>query len=196
MIISVRDYDAIVMGASAGGLAALTTILETLPMEYTLPILLVQHRAKDSGELFEEVLQRKCRLHIQQADEKVKVKAGSVFVAPPDYHVLVEMDHTLSLSLEPPINFSRPSIDVLFESAALAYGSKLIGIILTGSNNDGAAGISRIQSMGGLTIAQDPNEAQFSYMTQAAINTHHVDCVWSLSTIVEFLCGHIKIEIS
>lgn len=184
---TIKDYEAIVMGTSAGGLAALTAILETLPASYRLPILIVQHRARDSRDLFEDVLQYKCRIAIKQADEKEKITPGHVYVAPPDYHMLVEMDKTISLSSEAPVQFSRPSIDVLFESAAIVYRSKLIGIILTGSNNDGAEGIRTIAAMGGLTIAQHPHEAQFSYMTQAAIDTKRVSHVWTLANISRFL---------
>lgn len=182
-----KQYDAIVIGTSAGGFKAVSTILENLSADYPVPLIVVQHRAKQSQDLFEEVLQRKCRMRVKQADEKEKVKSGSVYVAPPDYHLLVEMDHTFSLSSDPPVQFSRPSIDVLFESAACAYTNKLIGIILTGSNSDGAAGISVIQSLGGLTIAQDPAEAEYSLMPQAAIDTQGIKHVWGLSAIRDFL---------
>lgn len=182
-----KKYDAIVIGTSAGGFKAVSSILRNLPADYPVPLIVVQHRAKQSQDLFEEVLQRKCRMRVKQVDEKEKVKSGSVYVAPPDYHLLLEMDHTFSLSSDPPVQFSRPSIDVLFESAAYAYTKKLIGIILTGSNSDGAAGISVIQSMGGLTIAQDPAEAEYSLMPQAAIDTQGIKHVWGLSAIRDFL---------
>jgi two-component system, chemotaxis family, protein-glutamate methylesterase/glutaminase len=164
--------------------------LEKLPRHYQIPIILVQHRAKDSQDIFEDVLQQKCLIEIKQADEKETISPGRVYVAPPDYHLLVEMDKTFSLSSEPPVQFSRPSIDVLFESAAQVYLEKLIGIILTGSNNDGAAGISTISRMGGLTIAQDPVEAQYALMTKAAIATRHVAYVLPLAAIGEFLIGN------
>src|SRR5687768_11295250 len=114
-------YDAVVVGTSAGGLNALTTILGKLPRQYKIPIIVVQHRSKDSLELFEDVLQQKCRMRIKQADEKEAINPGMIHVAPPDYHLLVEIDKTFSLSADPPVQFSRPSIDVLFESAALAF---------------------------------------------------------------------------
>lgn len=178
------------LGASAGGLAAFTAVLETLPPDYALPVLLVQHRAKDSADLFEEVLQRKCRLNVRQPEEKEKISAGNVYVAPPDYHMLVETDRSVSFSVEGPVQFSRPSIDVLFESAAMVYRSRLVGIILSGSNNDGTQGIRAIRKAGGLTIAQDPEEAQYDYMPRAAIDSAHVDFVWTLATIARFLNGH------
>ena len=182
-------YEAIVLGTSAGGFHALSTILEHLPSDYPIPIIIVQHRAKDSRDLFEEVLQNRLRIRISQADEKEKIRPGVVYTAPPDYHLLVESDKTFSLSLEGLVNFSRPSIDVLFESAAYAYNEKLVGIILTGANNDGAAGIVAIRRSGGVTIAQDPNESTYSIMPQAAIDTGAVTRVWSLKQIGEFLSG-------
>lgn len=182
-----KKYEAIVIGASAGGFLALCHLLEEIPPVYSIPILLVQHRAKDSRDLFEEVLQRRCRIQIKQAEEKEQVEGTIVYVAPPDYHLLVETDKTLSLSSDAPVRFSRPSVDVLFESAAIAYRDKLIGIILTGANDDGATGISTIAKMGGLTIAQNPQEAAYPYMVQAAIDTKRVKYIWSLSAIRKFL---------
>ena len=168
---------------------ALSSILGKLSHDYSIPIIIVQHRAKDSQDLFEEVLQRKCKIRIKQADEKEFIKAGNVYVAPPDYHLLVESDKTFSLSADEHVQFSRPSIDVLFESAAVAFREKLIGIILTGSNADGAAGISRISKLGGVTIAQDLQEAQYSFMPHSAVETRHVKHVWTLSQIAEYLRG-------
>lgn len=188
---TIGQYDAIVMGASAGGLAAISKILETLPRGYGVPILLVQHRSKDSTDIFEEVLQRKSDIRVKQADEKEKILPGWVYVAPPDYHMLVEKDRTLSFSYDPPVQFSRPSIDVLFESAALVYQARLVGIILTGTNRDGTRGIQRISEEGGLTIAQDPEEAQYSDMTRSAIGTKAVRHVWPLSHIANFLKGKV-----
>ena len=180
-------YDAVVVGTSAGGLNALTAILGKLPRQYQIPIIVVQHRSKDSLELFEDVLQQRCRIRVKQADEKQAISAGIIHVAPPDYHLLVEMDKTFSLSSDPPVQFSRPSIDVLFESAASALRRNLVGIILTGSNNDGASGMATISNFGGLTIAQDPREAQYSFMPQAAVDTGKVTHVWRLADIADFL---------
>lgn len=182
-----KQYEAIVVGTSAGGFQALTAILERLPKNYSIPIIIVQHRAKDSMHLFEEVLQRRCPILVKQADEKEKIVEGTAYVAPPDYHLLVESDRTFSLSTEPPVQFSRPSIDVLFESAAIVYREKLIGIILTGSNHDGASGIATVSNLGGLTIAQDPAQAEYSLMTVAAINTKKVKHVMQLAEIGGFL---------
>jgi two-component system chemotaxis response regulator CheB len=182
-----KKYRSIVIGASAGGLFALSVILEQLPADFSVPIVVVQHRSKDHKDLLEEVLQRKCRISIKQADEKEKIEKGFVYIAPPDYHLLVEADNTFSLSSDEPVHFSRPSIDVLFETAAMAFKDTLIGIILTGANHDGAAGIEAVKAYGGLTIAQHPGEAQFPFMPEASIETKAVQHIWSLIEIKEFL---------
>ncbi|MEI9955467.1 MAG: chemotaxis protein CheB [Ferruginibacter sp.] len=137
-----KKYGAIVIGTSAGGLYALSFILKRLPASYPVPIIVVQHRAKDQKDLLEEVLQTKCRITIKQADEKEKIESGFVYIAPADYHLLVEADKTFSLSSDELVHYSRPSIDVLFETAAITYTDSLVGIILTGANNDGARGNS------------------------------------------------------
>lgn len=182
-----KKYQAIVVGASAGGLYALSSILKQLPADYPIPVVVVQHRSKDQSDLLEDVLQSKCKIKIKQADEKEKIKGGTVYIAPPDYHLLVENDMTFSLSYDELVLYSRPSINVLFESAAIAYQDELVGIILTGANNDGAAGISMIKKYGGLTIAQAPAEAQFPFMPGASIETKNVTHIWTLLEIQNFL---------
>lgn len=180
-------YQAIVIGTSAGGLFALSNILEILPHDYPIPVIIVQHRSKDQRNLLEEVLQSKCRIRIKQADEKEKVENGFVYIAPPDYHLLIEEDRTFSLSCDPPVHHSRPSIDVLFETAALAFRETLIGIILTGTNADGALGITAIKKMGGTTIAQDPKDAEFPIMPETAIATKQIAYIRTLEEIGVFL---------
>lgn len=175
------------MGASAGGLYALSSILKQLPPDYPIPVVVVQHRSKDQRDLFEDVLQSKCKIKIKQADEKEKIKGGYVYIAPPDYHLLIENDMTFSLSSDELVLYSRPSINVLFESAAIVYQDKLAGIILTGANNDGASGISMIKKYGGLTIAQAPAEAQFPFMPDASIKTKNIKHIWTLLEIQNFL---------
>lgn len=184
-----EKYEAIVIGTSAGGYNALSQILLGLPEDYRLPVIIVQHRAKDSDDFFEELLQRRCRMAVKQADEKEKVKGGIIYTAPPDYHLLIESDQTFALSSDLFVRFSRPAIDVLFESASSVYRDRLVGIILSGSNSDGADGIAEISRHGGLTIAQDPAEAQYSLMPQCAIDTGKVKEVWKLAEIREFLMG-------
>jgi two-component system chemotaxis response regulator CheB len=180
-------YKAIVIGASAGGLLALSTLLEIIPSNYAIPIIIVQHRSKEPRGLLEEILQSKCNVKIKQVDEKEKIENGIVYIAPPDYHLLIENDFTFSLSVDEPIRFSRPSIDVLFESAATAYKGNLIGIILTGTNNDGMLGIQSIAANNGLTIVQEPKEARFPTMPLAAIHTKKVKHILTLAEIQTFL---------
>jgi two-component system chemotaxis response regulator CheB len=182
-----EKYQAIVIGTSAGGLYALSGILEQLPLGYQVPVMVVQHRSKDQRDLLEEVIQSKCKIKVKQADEKESIQSGFVYIAPPDYHLLIENDKTFSLSSDEQVQFSRPSIDVLFETAAIVFKDTLIAIILTGANNDGAAGIVTVKKYGGLTIAQDPAEAQFSFMPKAAIETKEVTHIWTLSEIQNFL---------
>lgn len=181
------EYRAIVIGTSAGGLTVLTEILEALPRDYPLPILIVQHRAKDEKSLLEEILQHKCEIEIKQADEKEKIIDGIVYFAPSNYHLLIERNKTLSLTTDRLVNFSRPSIDVLFETAADTYQSALIGIILTGASKDGSAGIIRIKQKGGFTIAQNPETADYWMMPKSAIETNYIDAIMEVSEIKDFL---------
>jgi two-component system, chemotaxis family, protein-glutamate methylesterase/glutaminase len=182
-----RKYGLIVIGTSAGGLASLMFLLEKLPKDYPVPIVIVQHRMKEHRELLEEVLQSKCTIQVKQADEKETIQRNRVYIAPPDYHLLVERDLTFSLNSDPLVRFSRPSIDVLFESAAVGLGAAVAGILLTGANSDGTAGLALIKERGGITIAQDPREAQFPFMPQSAIDAGVVQYVWPLPEIQHFL---------
>jgi len=186
---SVR-YNAIVIGTSAGGLRALATLLEELPENYRMPVIVVQHRlGNDRGKLLEEVLQQKCKIMVRQADEKENIMNACVYVAPPDYHLLVGDDRTFSLSADEKVNYARPSIDVLFETAAEVYRDKLVGIILTGANVDGQYGIEMVKRYRGLTIAHDPEEAEYPEMPKAAIASGSVDRILSLNEIKKFLLG-------
>jgi two-component system chemotaxis response regulator CheB len=185
-------YKAVVIGTSAGGLIALSMLLEKLPFNYPVPIIVVQHRSKEPRELLEEILQNKCTMRIKQADEKETIESGFIYVAPPDYHLLIESDFTFSLAADEAVHYSRPSIDVLFESAASVYKNQLVGIILTGANSDGAKGISTIAENGGLTIAQRPDEALFPAMPLASIETKKVALVFTLSEIQSFLLNSIQ----
>jgi len=182
-----QKYKAVVIGSSAGGLAALSAILEKLPSSFPLPIIVVQHRVKDQRDLLEEVLQSKCSLKVKQADEKESIVEGFVYTAPPDYHLLIEKEHEFSLASDEYVNFSRPSIDVLFESAAFAYRQNLIAIILTGANSDGSNGIVAVKKAGGVTIAQDPQEARYPAMPLAAIKTNAINYIWPLLQIQNYL---------
>lgn len=184
---TIQKLEAVVIGVSAGGLEALSMILSALPVHYALPIAIVQHRIKDDNSLLEEILKAKCSIKVKQADEKEKIKGGTVYFAPANYHLLVENDRSFSLSGGELENYSRPSIDALFETAADTYQDKLLGIILTGASNDGAKGIQTIQKQGGTTIAQNPEEAKYPYMPQAAIDLGGVAYILTLGEIIEFL---------
>lgn len=182
-----RKFRVIVIGCSAGGLQAMMQIVPELPKEFPIPIILVQHRAKEPKDLLEEVLQHKTKLNVKQADEKEKILPGYLYIAPPDYHLLIEQDETFSLSSDEPVQYSRPSIDVLFESAASVYGAGLLGIILTGANQDGTYGLKAIKSKNGYTISQNPKEAAFQLMPESAIASNAVDQVLKLQEIKQFL---------
>ncbi|BBO31611.1 chemotaxis protein CheB [Lacipirellula parvula] len=184
---STRPIEAIVIGASAGALDALTQVLTPLPADYPLPLLAVVHLPADKKSILAELLDMKCRLSVKEGEDKEPLAAGVVYVAPPDYHMLVEKDGTLSLSSEEPVLYSRPSIDVLFESAADAFGPGLVGVILTGANEDGAHGLATIREAGGRCIVQRPHNAYASTMPLAALQTCNDARTMSLPEIAEFL---------
>jgi two-component system chemotaxis response regulator CheB len=161
---------AVVIGASAGGVEALAAILPTLPPDYPLPVLVVVHLPADRPSVITEIFQAKCRLDVREAEDKEPIQPATVYFAPPDYHLLVESDRRLSLSSEEPVLYSRPSIDVLFESAAEAYQAGLIGIVLTGGNSDGSRGLRAIVDAGGVGLVQRPDQAYASAMPRAALD--------------------------
>lgn len=178
---------AIVIGASAGALEALSTILPGLPGNYPLPILVVVHLPSDKPSVMPQLLQSKCALSIKEAEDKEPIEPGVVYFAPPDYHLQAEEGGMLSLSSEEPVMFSRPSIDILFETAADVYGEGALGIILTGANSDGAEGLRMICTAGGTALIQDPNLAYASAMPDAAIKTCPQAEVLSLDGIAAHL---------
>ncbi len=185
------QYEAIVIGVSSGGMTALKFIFSALPANFSIPIIIVQHISVHSDNEWINLLNDKSNLAIKEADEKEKITTGNVYIAPSNYHLMIERDKTFSLSIDERVNFARPSIDVLFESAAEAYKNKLIGIVLTGSNSDGTKGIMRIKANGGLAIIQDPKTAESSTMPASAIAAIQPDYILSLEKIVELL---IKID--
>ena len=161
--------EAVVIGASAGALDVLSNLLPGLPADYRLPILIVVHMPPDKTSLFAQLLRARCAIRVREAEDKEPIEPGIAYFAPPDYHLLVEQDKRLSLSDDEPVLFSRPSIDVLFESAADAYGGGLIGVVLTGANNDGANGLRAVVDAGGVAVVQEPGGAYASAMPRAAI---------------------------
>jgi two-component system chemotaxis response regulator CheB len=158
----------IALGTSWGGLTAMTKLLGGLPKDFSVPIVLVQHRSKDSDRLLVQLLQDATELKVCEVEDKDVLCAGTVHVAPADYHVLVESGH-MSLTVEEPVRFSRPSIDVMFMSAADTYQAGTIGVILTGANEDGARGLAHIVGRGGRGFVQDPRTAEVPIMPKAAI---------------------------
>jgi two-component system chemotaxis response regulator CheB len=179
--------EAIVVGASAGALEALTELLAPLPASFRLPILVVVHLSPDRKSILAELLDAKCQLEVREADDKEPIEPGTIYLAPPDYHLLVEPDKRLSLSSEEPVHYSRPSIDVLFETAAEAFGPRMIGVILTGANDDGARGLKGIRDAGGITIVQRPELAHVATMPQAALTACPEARALSLDEITTFL---------
>jgi len=180
--------EAVVIGVSAGGLKALSVIAPMLPKDLLFPVIVVQHVKEGSDPYMAEHLGRNSVIRVKEADEKESVKAGTMYFAPAGYHLLVETDRTFSLSDEPPVQFSRPSIDVLFESAADVYGAALAGVVLTGANSDGAAGLAAIKDAGGTVAVQDPETAESSAMPNAALKAAKTDNVFDLVGIGSFLC--------
>lgn len=175
----------IVVGASLGGLNALGALLPRLPCDFPLPIVIAQHRARDADDALARLLAGACPLRVVEPQDKQAIAPGTVYLAPADYHLLVERG-VLALSTEAPVQFSRPSIDVLFCSAADAYGPAVVGVVLTGSNPDGAAGAVHIRRKGGFVIAQDPAEAEAPAMPAAAVDAG-VDQVLPLPEIAKAL---------
>lgn len=186
---SKKWYEAVVIGVSAGGLNALETILKEIPNHYPLSVIIVQHRSKQNYNFLSNYLDEICNVNVIEAEEKVKIQAGNIYIAPPDYHLQVEMDRTLSLSVDPPVQWSRPSVDVLFETAAEVYQNRLVGVILTGANRDGSSGLQKIKQFGGLAIVQDPKTAEAPEMPQSAISTVGANHILPLQKIGQFLAG-------
>jgi two-component system chemotaxis response regulator CheB len=179
--------DAIVIGASAGGIEALMTLLPALSASVSIPLFIVLHLPRDRPSLLPEVFAPKCRLAVCEAQDKEPVRPGTVYFAPPDYHLLIDAGPTLALSSDELVNYSRPSIDVLFESAADVYGARLLGVVLTGANEDGAAGLAAVSAAGGITIVQQPHSAQVKSMVLSALNRSPTSHVLELEGIAGLL---------
>ncbi|MBV1879158.1 MAG: chemotaxis protein CheB [Pseudomonadales bacterium] len=182
-----RHIKAIVAGVSQGGIVALETLLPQLSKTFDKPIIIVQHRAASSDTFLSEHLNSLSLIQVEEAEEKQPIKSGTVYLAPAGYHLLIEQDMTFSLSCDERVNFTRPSVDVLFESAADCYTHQLLGIILTGYNSDGAKGLQRIKQAGGLALVQDPEDAEVPDMPLAAIKITPVDAILTLDQLAQYL---------
>ena len=161
-------FKAIVIGGSAGSIEALSVLLTYLPAGLRASLMVVLHLPRDRPSLLCNIFQSRCALPLREAQDKEPIEAGTVYFAPPDYHLLVDAGPALALSVDAPVHYSRPSIDVLFESAADVYGPQLIGIVLSGANQDGARGLAAVHAHGGLCLVQDPDSASMRTMPEAA----------------------------
>ena len=179
-------YDLVVVGTSWGGLAALRTLVAGLPETFSMALVLIQHRHKDSDHLLRVLLQERSALEVCEVEDKMPLEHGRIYVAPPDYHTLVEPGH-FSLSTEAPVRYSRPSIDVTFSSAADSYGHRTVGIVLTGANADGAVGLRQISDRGGMAIIQDPSTAESPTMPAAAVKAVPRARVMPMPELVAYL---------
>jgi two-component system chemotaxis response regulator CheB len=186
MDLSGVGYDIVMVGTSWGGLAALRSLVAGLPDDLGMAVTIVQHRHKDSDHLLRVLLQERSTLTVCEVEDKMPIEHGTVYIAPPDYHTLVEPGY-FSLSTEAPVRFSRPSIDVAFMSAADSYRHRTVGIVLTGANADGADGLRRISEHGGLALVQDPLTAESPTMPRAAADAVRRARVMPLSEIIRFL---------
>jgi len=179
-----RAPQLVAVGTSLGGLNALTTLLGQLPPDLAVPVVIVQHRsASTDGAGLAAILQDRTRLPVLEAEDKMPLEAGRVYLAPADYHLLVEQRGLLALSTDAPVRSARPSIDVLFETAAEAYGDGLIGVLLTGASADGADGLVRVKARGGWAIVEDPSTAECRTMPAAGLAVTAVDYVLPLAKI-------------
>ena len=177
----------VVIGASAGGVEALPMIINCLPIDFPWPVVITVHLLRSKESFLAEFMNKKSYLRVKEAESCDILTPGTVYLAPSNYHLLIEDDLRLTLSVDEPVNFSRPSIDVLFESAADAIGRDLIAIILTGANSDGAEGIRRVKELGGLTIVQDPKSAKMKAMPEQAIAATEIDHIIEIKEITPLL---------
>ncbi len=180
-------YKAIVIGGSAGSFQVVTRILSAVSPNLSLPVFLSLHRLKHVRSGFLEALMMKSKIQIIEPNDKEQIRPGKAYLAPANYHMYVELGNRIALSTEEPVHHSRPSIDLSFHTAANVYRDKLIGIILSGANQDGAMGIKKVKESGGLTIVQDPKDCQVSTMTEASLNLIKADYVFTSDRIADFL---------
>lgn len=181
------DYKAVMIGGSAGSFQVITKIVTALPKNYPLPVMLCLHRLKHVRSGFVEALSIKSQMEIIEPNDKDSIKGGKIYLAPANYHMYIELGNRFALSTEDVVNHSRPSIDLSFFSASYNYKKKLVGIILSGANRDGALGIKSVNDSGGLTIVQDPKECQVATMTQASLDATNIDHIYNTRQIIDFL---------
>jgi two-component system, chemotaxis family, protein-glutamate methylesterase/glutaminase len=178
-----RGIDAVAMGASAGGVEVLLALLSMIPADCRISFFIVMHIPRERPSLLPELFGSRCALPVREAEDKEPVQPGTVYFAPPDYHMLIDRGPAVALSGDEPVHFSRPSIDVLFDSAADIYGERLMGVILTGANQDGAEGLAAIGRAGGRTVVQEPGSAAVAFLPKAALEAGPIDAVLSIEQL-------------
>ena len=179
-------YKAIMIGGSAGSFQVVANILGVIPRDIEIPVFLCLHRLKHVRSGFVEALSLKSNIPVVEPFDKEPIKAGRAYLVPANYHMFIELGNRFALSTEEPVNHSRPSIDLTFITAAQAYRNKLIGIILSGANRDGAFGLKKISDLGGLTIVQDPKDCEVKTMTEAALQLTKVNYVFTVDKILDY----------
>jgi two-component system, chemotaxis family, protein-glutamate methylesterase/glutaminase len=182
----------VVLASSAGGLKALSQVLSSLPPDFPAPIVLVQHLSPHHPSMLAQILSRRCPMIVKEAQTGDKLEPGTVYIAPPDQHLLINLDGTLSLSHTQKVRFVRPAADVLFKSAAISFQEGVIAVVLTGKDGDGAAGVQAVKEMGGTVIAQDRASSEFFDMPDAAIRTGVVDYILPLDAIAATLLNLVS----
>jgi two-component system chemotaxis response regulator CheB len=182
-----NQYKAIVIGGSAGSFQVISSILQALPDDFPLPIIMCLHRLKHVRSGFVEALNIKSIKEIEEPDDKDTIKKGKIYLAPANYHLSIELGNTFAVSTEEMVNNSRPAIDITFQTAAYVFRSKLIGILLSGANKDGAAGMQKIVEKGGLSIVQDPSECLIDTMPTSAMKLTKIDYILTTQQIIDFL---------
>lgn len=179
----------ILIGGSAGSLQVILKLISTIGKEFSIPVVILLHRTPTAEKLLEELLSTKTNLKVKEIEEKERPEPGHLYVCPADYHILFEPDGSFTLDYSEKVNFSRPSIDVGFQSAADAFGEHLVCILLSGANSDGAEGLAYVKESKGITIVQDPAEAEVSYMPQFAMEYMKVDHIMNTEEIKQFIKG-------
>jgi two-component system, chemotaxis family, protein-glutamate methylesterase/glutaminase len=186
-VLANRRIEVVLIGGSAGSFPVVNTILEYLPSDYSLPVVLCLHRLRDKREGFREALEIKSRLPVLEPNDKDTIVEGNVYLAPSNYHLLIENPYTFALSTTELVQFSRPSIDVLFESAADAWGPNVLAIVLSGANRDGAFGMKWLKRKGGFNVVQDPKTCTMPTMPEACIGMTEIDLVLDVTDIISLL---------
>ncbi|MVU78777.1 chemotaxis protein CheB [Nocardia sp. ET3-3] len=189
-----ESFGIVAIASSAGGITALSKVLGGLPADLPVPVLVVQHLDPRHETILAEVLGRRAKLPVRLAESGEQTEPGVVYIAPPNYHLLVGPEGVLSLSSSELVHFVRPSADLLFESVAGAYGPRAIACVLTGSGSDGSMGVSAVKSRGGTVLVQDPEEAEFKGMPQAAVRTGAVDFVLPLDEIADVIRSLVEVR--